>query len=127
IGADLVDPLWTAKFRTPAEFRAEEQDALRLLEARVLDGETSGKLIDLLERDLPTAVGDGAALRLVGTEAGIPPSPWDVAQPVPDRVNGLLARALEVRRLPQLVDAVHIHLPGVLSAELGLNPATASA
>jgi hypothetical protein len=113
LGADLVDPLWDARYSTPAELQKAEKAGLNLLEARVVDPETSGLLIELLQRALIPALQDATPLNLIAAAAEIPKR-WDNTGSLAHQVESLLDVARQTDHLPQLVDAVQVNLPDVL-------------
>jgi hypothetical protein len=103
LGADLVDPMWDARYDKPADLRAANPDDLALLDARALGTDVSTRLIDLLQRWLITS--DPTMIDMLGGDIVLPPGWQHVNGSTAERVNALLAASVRNGKLTALFDA----------------------
>lgn len=118
VAGDMVQPMWDSDFDSPAELRRRGwhlRSRLSLLEERVrermIDRSTIEELLQALGRTC-SVVDDLLGL---SREVNIEPQFWNIDGPLAQKIHQFVAEAAESDKLDQLLEAVVLRYPSVLS------------
>jgi hypothetical protein len=116
LGADVNDPMWDARYRSPEALRSAERAGgacLHLLEARVKElaqgRETLSALVEAL-----ASVPNPTDLRKISADAGIPHGRWVSGGGLAEDSARLVSKAVSAGKVQDLVDAFVDSFPGAL-------------
>lgn len=112
---DMIDPMWSATFNSPADLRRNDagaQSQLNLLEVRVREMQIGKSDIEQLLNRMGATLTESDA-KVISDEIGIPYANWFVAgTTIADMSNQLVDAALQHNRLEALIQAIAIRRPG---------------
>jgi hypothetical protein len=113
---DMIEPLWDAKFNSPADLRRNDPGApsqLSLLEARVRERQIGKTDLEQLLKRMGEILTESDA-KVISDEIGVPYANWYVlGTTVADMCNLLVDAAMQHNRLEALTQALAIRKPQV--------------